>query len=596
MVERPKEPFPSRPGCYLFRDARGRPLYVGKARNLRARLASYFQEKVPDKVARLRRQAASVETVVTGSEWEAFLLENNLIKQFRPRFNTLLKDDKTYPFLKLTVRDRFPKAVFTRHPERDGSLYFGPFVPGWQARRNLKLLQQHFKIATCRDPLDGSRARPCLYYEMGQCFAPCVKGKVSEADYAAAVEAARLFLEGKDRALRESLKARMEEAARRQDYETAAHYRDLLKATAFLSHRQAVARPGEGHWELFALYGGGGSFFLYSFTLVDGKVVDQRHWALDALEEREEEVFSAALMRLYGNAPAIPDGICISRDLPDRPLLERFLTERKGRKVPVRVPRRGPKADLVATLLENARLAFQSGGDPAAVLRELQRLFGLPSPPHRIEAFDISHFHGGETTASSVVFEEGRPRKEAYRRYHVKTVAGVDDFASLGEAAGRRLQRLVKEGQPLPDLLLIDGGWGQVSAVRRALEGILPAVPPLVGLAKREEWLYRWPDPEPLVLSRDSPALHLLMAIRDEAHRFALAGHRARRSRSRLRSPLLALPGVGPKTAAKLLRAFLTTEAVREAPAEALEKVVGKAAALRIRAALDAASDGPREA
>ncbi|MGC8763561.1 MAG: excinuclease ABC subunit UvrC [Acidobacteriota bacterium] len=596
MLERPSEPFPSRPGCYLFRDARGRPLYVGKARNLRARLASYFQEKVSDKVARLRRQAASVETVVTASEWEAFLLENNLIKQFRPRFNTLLKDDKTYPFLKLTVREPFPKALFTRRVERDGSLYFGPFVPGWQARRNLKLLQQHFKIATCRDPLDGSRPRPCLYYEMGQCFAPCVKGKVSPSDYAAAVEAARLFLEGKDRALRENLKARMEEAARRQDYETAAHYRDLLKATAFLSNRQAVTRPGEGHWELFALYGGGGSFFLHSFTLVDGKVVDQRHWTLDALEEKEEEVFSAALLRLYGNAPAIPDGICLSRDLPDRPLLERFLGERKGRKVPVRVPKRGPKADLVATLLENARLAFQSGGDPSASLRELQQVLGLPSPPHRMEAFDISHFQGGETTASSVVFEEGRPRKEAYRRYRVRTVAGVDDFASLAEAAVRRYQRLSKAGEPLPDLVLIDGGRGQMAAVHRALERILPAVPPLVGLAKREEQLYRWPDPEPLVLSRASPALHLLMALRDEAHRFAVAGHRARRSRTRLESPLLALPGVGPKTAARLLRAFLTTDAVRKATVEELQRVVGRAAALRIRAALEAPPADRREA
>jgi len=587
MLDRPDEPAPSRPGCYIFRDVKKKPLYVGKAKNLRARVASYFQENLSHKIVRLRQQAESLEFIVTTNEWEAFLLENNLIKQFKPRYNTLLKDDKTYPYIKLTARDRYPRAVFTRRPEKDSALYYGPFVPGWQAKKNIRTLQEHFKLVTCKDPLDGTRPRPCLYYEMGHCYAPCMKGWVKPEDYRAVVEEARLFLEGQTRELKARLEERMRGAASRQDYELAAHYRDLARATESLGGKQVVARPGEGHWDFFALYGSGGCFVLHGFVVVDGKVVDRRRWRFDDVELTAPEMLSAGLSRLYGNVPVLPDGVCVSLPFEDAPLLSRFLSERKGRKVQVLRPQRGEKASLIATLLANARLEFESKASPSAALVPLAEALGLPGPPERIEGFDISHSAGEAAVASCVVWEAGKMQRSRYRRFKIKTVEGVDDFAAMAEVVGRRIRRLEEEGGDLPDLLLIDGGPGQVSAAQRVLLGALPDPPPVVGLAKREERIFKPGGAAPVVLPKDSPALHLLQQVRDEAHRFANAYHRERRSKTRLHSKLLEIPGVGPATAKKLLRVFLTTDAVKNASQEQLERAVGKAAAGKVREWID---------
>jgi len=582
MLDSAPEKVPRKPGCYIFRDGKKRPLYVGKAKDLRSRIAHYFQERTPLKIQRLRRDAEELEFIVTANEWEAFLLENNLIKQFKPPYNTLLKDDKTYPYLKLTVKDTYPKAVFTRKPEKDGALYFGPFVPGWQAKKNLRVLQEHFRVVTCRDPLDGTRPRPCLYYEMGQCYAPCVKGRVSPESYKKVVEEARLFLEGKTAELREELKRRMVSAADRKEYELAAHYRDLAIASESLGGRQAVARPGEGHWDFFALYGAGESYVLHGFVVVDGKVVDRRRWRLSDVDLQGGELMASLLMRLYGNIPVLPDGVVVSVEFDDMPLLERFLSERKGRKVPVVYPQRGEKASLISTLMENARLEFDSQVDPSVVLKPIAAALGLPATPARIECFDISHSAGEATVAACVVWEGGRMRNSEYRHFNVKTVEGVDDFASMAEVVGRRYLRVQNEGGDLPGLVLIDGGLGQVNAAHEVLSGLLPDPPPLAGIAKREEWLFRPHVPEPVILSRDSPALHLLQQIRDEAHRFAVAHHRRRRAKARILSPLLHIPGVGPVTAKKLLRTFLTTDAVKAAGEEQLAKAVGKRAAKKI--------------
>jgi excinuclease ABC subunit C len=590
MLDRAPQDIPSKPGCYIFRDARKRPLYVGKAKNLRSRVGSYFTGKVPAKILRLRQQAAQVEFILTASEWEAFLLENNLIKQFRPRFNTLLKDDKTYPYLKLTVKDRYPRAVFTRRAEKDGALYFGPFVPGWQAKKNLRILQEHFRVATCKDPLDGSRPRPCLYYEMGQCFAPCMKGWVTEEQYRAAVEQARYFLEGRTQELQDELKRRMLEASSKQDFELAAYYRDLAQAARALGGHQAVSRPGEGHWDFFALYGGGESYVLHGFVVLDGKVVDRRRWRFDDVEFGAGELFAAFLSRFYGNASVIPDGVAVSAEFEDLGLVERFLSERKGKRVPLVFPRRGTKAALIATLMQNARLEFETNVDPAAVVGPLAHALGLPAPPRRIECFDVSHSHGEETVASCVVWEAGAMDKREYRTFRVRSGKGEDDFASLSEAVSRRYRKVVEESSELPDLVLIDGGLGQVNAAHASLSSILPQVPPMAGLAKREEWLFLPRDSTPVRLPKESPSLRLLMSIRDEAHRFAVAAHRRRRGKSRLSSPLLDVPGIGPVTAKKLLRAFLSTDAVRAAPLEKLERAVGKRAAAAVRAWAEARS------
>lgn len=583
MLDRPPTPPPARPGCYIFRGRGGRPLYVGKARDLRARVGSYFHDRPPRKVERLRREAVDLEYLVTAGEWEAFLLEDSLIKQFRPPFNVLLKDDKTYPYLKLTVKDRYPKALFTRRPSRDGALYFGPFVPGWQARKNLKVLQEHFRVATCADPLDGSRPRPCLYYEMGQCYAPCIAGRVDPAFYRQAVAEARLFLEGRTAKLRRELEGRMRDASARQDYELAAHYRDLWRAAESLGQQGGLARTGGGHWELFTLYGGPEAWLLASFTLQDGKVVDRRTWRVDEPSATAPELMGTLLTRLLSGARLLPEGVAVDAPFEGMALLERFLSERRGRKTPVVVPRRGPKASALASLRENARLEFSTRTDPARVFAPLVEALGLPAPPALIECFDISHSAGEATTASCVVWQSGRVERARSRALHIRTVAGVDDFASLAEAVGRRYARMVQAGDPLPDLVLIDGGLGQVNAAHEALAALLPDPPPMLGLAKREEHLFSPGRPDPLVLPADSPALHALMAIRDEAHRLAITRHRTRRAKARLESPLLTIPGVGPVTAKKLLRRFLTTDAVRAADEEALAAAVGRAAARKIR-------------
>ncbi|MEJ2420799.1 MAG: excinuclease ABC subunit UvrC [Acidobacteriota bacterium] len=591
MLDAPPTNPPASPGCYIFRDAKKRPIYVGKAKNLKARVAHYFQQNVPLKIRHLRRHAHDLEYIVTASEWEAFLLENNLIKQFKPRFNVLLKDDKTYPYLKLTVKDTYPRAQITRRPSRDGSLYYGPFVPGWQAKKNLRILQEHFRVVTCKDPLDGSRPRPCLYYEMGQCYAPCIRNRVAPGFYAKAVEEARLFLEGHTDALRKKLTTRMREASAGQEYELAGHYRDLARATQALGKQQSVVRPGEGRWDLFALYGSGEAFVMVSFIVLDGKVVDRRRWRVTDAELPPEELFAGLLARVYGNTPLIPDGVAVSRPFDDMKHVSRFLSERKGRKVPVIFPQRGPRARLMALVLDNARLEFASQVDPGLVFQPLVEALELPAPPRQMECFDISHHHGEATSASCVVWESGKMVRSRYRHFNIKTVEGVDDFASMAEAVGRRYTRLQKEGDPLPGLIVIDGGAGQVNAAYEALRIILPAPPPVVGLAKREERLFLPHRSDPLVLGKESPALHELMKMRDEAHRFAIRQHRRRKSKKRTTSPLLAVPGIGPATARKLLKAFMTTQAVKTASQEELERAAGKAAARRIRSWIESGEE-----
>ncbi len=583
MMDSPPTPPPDSPGCYIFRSKSGKPLYIGKAKNLKSRVASYFGAGAGEKASRLREESGSLEYIVTKSEWEAFLLENNLIKQFHPHFNVLLKDDKTYPLIKLTVKDAYPKAVFTRRVAKDGALYFGPFVLDGRAKKNLEILQKQFKVATCKDPLDGSRPRPCLLYEMGQCYAPCVKGRVERAIYLGAVDEARLFLEGHSARLRKLLEKKMARFAALQEYELAAHYRDLIAASRNLGERQAVSRPGEGRWEFFALYGGPSAYSLCSFTLVDGKIVDRRRWKVDGTDLPREELFESLITGLFANASALPDGVAVSEPFEGMEMLGRYLSERKRRKVKVLWPRKGEKARVIATLAENARMEFEAKASPEKLMAPLCEAAGLAKPPVLIECFDISHIHGEAPSASCVAWESGRMNKKMYRSFNIASSKKGDDYAAIAEAVTRRYSRQIGDGARLPDLVLIDGGAGQVKAAGGALAALTANPPALLGIAKREEWLFRPGQTEPVILPKDSPSLHLLQSIRDEAHRFALSRHRARRSKARMRSPLMAIPGIGPATAKKLLMKFLTTGAVKEATEEELAMAVGKRAAKRIR-------------
>lgn len=584
MIKVVSSSVPVSPGCYIFRDSRKKPLYVGKAKNLRKRVANYFRKNVPGKIKRLRREAAELDFIVTDGEWEAFLLENNLIKQFKPRFNVLLKDDKTYPYIKLTVKDRYPKALFTRTTKKDGSLYFGPFVPGSLARKNLKLLQDYFKVATCKYPLDGSRKRPCLLWEMGRCFAPCVKGNITPAEYAKVVGEAKLFLEGRTGELRAELEQRMKDLADERAYERAAHYRDLLRAIEALGGKQAVAGPGEGRWDFHALYGRDGDFVQHTFIVLDGKVVDRRRRRFSGVVLERGELFSSVLTRLYSDTEALPDNVAVSEEFREAPLVERFLSERRGRRVRVLFPKRGGKALLIRNLLENARLEFEAEVDASVLLKPLSEAIGLEAPPRRIECFDVSHTGGEATMASCVVWEGGRMVPSLYRHFSMKKAAPLDDCAAIAEAVRRRCARLTEEGSPMPDVVLVDGGAGQVNSALAAIAEVLEEPVPVVGIAKREELLYLPGVKAPIALPKDSPALRLLQRIRDEAHRFAVKGHRRRRSGKRFKSPLLEIPGIGPVSARKLLRTFMTTEAVKAAPAGELEKVVGRRAAAAVLA------------
>lgn len=423
-----------------------------------------------------------------------------------------------------------------------------------------------------------------MYFEMGQCYAPCIAGRVDQGLYRQAVEEARLFLEGKTAKLRKEIEKRMRSAAARQDYELAAHYRDLRSAAESLRTQGGLARAGGGHWDLFVLYGGPDAWLLSSFTAQDGKVVDRASWRIREPACAPGELFAALLTRLYSGTRALPDGVAVATAFEGMDLVARFLAQKKGRKLPVVVPSRGAKHALIQTLTENARLEFSTRTDPTQLFEPLVKALHLAAPPAYMECFDISHSGGEAATASCVVWEMGRVDRARSRSMNIKTVVGVDDFASLAEAVERRYSRLLREGSPLPDLVVVDGGEGQVNAAHEALSKALPHPPPIVGLAKREEWLYLPGQHEPLVLPKDSPALHALMALRDEAHSLAVTRHRSRRSKARLASPLLAIPGVGAVTAKRLLKAFLTTDAVREAGVEQLTSVVGRAAARKIRA------------
>jgi excinuclease ABC subunit C len=571
---------PDRPGVYLYRNAANQLLYVGKAKSLRSRVRSYFQpgaQHAP-RTVNLVAEIADLETIVVDTEMEALMLEANLIKKERPPYNVVLRDDKSFPYLKLSLADEYPRVSLVRRARLDKNAYYGPFLPASTARRSLKMIPRFFQVATCDEVFDGKR-RPCLYYHLDQCLAPCA-GKTNPEEYGRAVGDAKLFLEGRHKELTASLTRHMQDASQAQLYEKAARYRDTLRTVERLGIRQTIDSAGLEDRDTLAHHVEGRQLALQVFEMRAGKVQARREFTFDDLDFEPAGFYAQVLLQLYAEA-APPPEIELAT-LPAEPeLITAWLSERAGRKVALHVPERGSKRRFLAMVEKNAQLAFEARfrarhSHGVEVLEALAEAIGLAEAPFRIEAFDISNIHGTDSVASMVVWENGKPKPSDYRIFNIKTVEGPDDFASIAEAVTRRYRRLIVEGRRLPELVLIDGGPGQLGAAVRAAAAFgLPTLP-MVSLAKRDEEIFLQGQGDPIRLDRSSPALQLLQRIRDEAHRFGIKRHRAKRARRTLTTALLDIPGVGPKTAKALLRAFGSVAGVKGATADQVAHVAGE--------------------
>ena len=617
---------PAKPGVYLYKNAEGDVIYVGKAKNLRSRVRSYLLEasQANAKTGSLMREAVDLETILVANEHEALALENNLIKQRKPRFNILLRDDKTYPYVKLTLADRYPKVFVTRRLRKDGSAYYGPYFPGNLAYRVVELIHRSFLLPGCKVDLSRYHPRACLQYYIHRCLGPCVEGLTTPEAYKDAVRDAQLFLEGRHAELERTLTARMMAAAEAEQFEAAARLRDQLSTVHQLQEKQRIATAElDDDADVFGYHFEDGSLAVNLFHMRNRKIVDRREFfwedlpsLLEAIDEESDSgsesvilsespgrrvegsavafpepdeptfnaghVFSALLKQLYIDQHYVPRSILVPAGFDDRETLAALLTERTGHKIEIAVPQRGDKKSLVDLAGQNAHQSYTQRFrvlEPSrkAIQEALADALMLPELPRSIECFDISHIQGAETVASLVVWEDGKMNKAAYRKFKIKTIAGVDDFASMREVVERRYRRLKGEDHPMPSLILIDGGLGQLHAAAEALESLGFTSQPLASIAKREEIIYlHGNEDEPIVLDRRSPVLHLVQLIRDESHRFAVGYHRQRRAMRDRDSELLNIPGVGPQTRQRLLTHFGSLRDVEQATAESLAAVVSR--------------------
>ena len=580
------EDLPRSAGVYLFKGQGGEILYVGKARSLRSRVRSYFQEARVDspRLDRLVDRVEDLEIVVTDTEREALVLENSLIKTHKPRFNVLLRDDKNHPYLKLTLEEGYPRLYIVRQPGSDGNVYSGPYVPASLARKTANLVHRLFGIRNCKEKLDGKRPRPCLQYQIHRCIAPCVDTLVSLETYRKAAEDARLFLEGRNDDLIASLKSKMLEEAAGERFEEAARLRDNVRMLEDLATRQKMAGVRGDESDVFGFYREGSQAVLQVFSIRSGKVVDRDSFLLENIDFHDDAALvEASLKQYYELGRFLPTTIQVPTDFPYREAVAEQLSVQKESRVEILVPRRGGKKRLVELVSKNARLAYEldfreEGRQAVQRLEELQKVLELPYRPERIEGFDISNIQGSEVVASMVVFERGQPKRSDYRKFKIRSLekGKPDDFAAMREVVMRRYRRLLEEGAELPDLVLVDGGKGQLGA---ALEGLLElglSHLPTVSLAKKEEWIFRPGQSEPLMLDHHSPALQLLQRTRDEAHRFAVTFHRQQRKARDLRSSLDAIPGIGPRNRKKLLIRFKSLKGVKVAELSDLQAVLGE--------------------
>ncbi len=594
-------------GVYLYKNADGQVIYVGKANNLRSRVSSYFHEgRVEDaKTGSLVREAVDVDYIVVANSKEALALENHLIKQKQPRFNILLRDDKTYPYVKLTMGERFPRVYVTRRLRKDGSSYYGPYFPANLAYRIVDLIHRHFLIPSCKVDLNRFHLRPCLQYYIGRCLGPCVEGLTTPDIYQEAIRDVKLFLEGRPTDLYRSLRERMAKAAEAQEYERAAKYRDLISTVELLQEKQRIASVEGDDADVFGYHFENGMLAVNLFHMRAGRVLDRREFFWEDLPDfatpnasrgdvggngagqgsfHPGEFFSALLKQLYIGQPYVPRNIYVPVEFEDREMLEELLSDQiedsRGARVHILVPQRGDKRSLIDLAGNNAKQSYDQRfrimkPNTKAIQEALQDTLGLPELPVRIECFDISHIQGAETVASMVVWEEGQMKKSDYRKFIIRSVDGVDDFASMREVVKRRYKRVQEEKKKMPSLVLIDGGLGQLHAAAEALESLEIINQPLAAIAKREEIIYvSGQEDEPVALDHHSPVLHLVQLIRNEAHRFAVTFHRKRRQMRDRSTELLDIPGVGERTTRRLLEHFGSVQAVRQADVAALSAVV----------------------
>jgi excinuclease ABC subunit C len=607
---------PAAPGVYLYKNAEDQVIYVGKAKNLRNRVSSYFHEgRITDsKTGTLVREAVDVDYIVVANNKEALALENNLIKRKKPRFNILLRDDKTYPYVKLTLGETYPRVYVTRRLRKDGSAYYGPYFPANLAYRIVDLIHRHFLIPSCQVDLNRTHPRPCLQFYIRRCLGPCVAGLTTADVYLEAVRDVKLFLEGRPTDLSRSLRERMQKAAENQEYERAAKYRDLISTVEQLQEKQRIASTDSDDADVFGFHYENRMLAVNLFHMRGGKILDRREFFWEDLPNFASatasvppaglgaslphppsndafdpgEFFSALLKQLYIGQPYLPRDVYIPVDFEDREMLEELLSDQiaaqggRTSRVHLVVPQRGEKRSLIDLAGNNAKQSFDQRfrvmkPSQRAIQEALQDALVVPELPQRIECFDISHIQGAETVASMVVWEDGEMKKSDYRKFIIKSVAGVDDFASMREVVTRRYKRIQDEKKSMPSLVLIDGGLGQLHAAAQALDSLEIINQPLAAIAKREEIIYVYgQEDEPVVLDHHSPVLHLVQLIRDEAHRFAVTFHRKRRQMRDRSTELLDIPGVGHNTTRRLLEHFGSLQAVKQADAAALSAVVNR--------------------
>ncbi|MFQ6038292.1 MAG: excinuclease ABC subunit UvrC [Candidatus Aminicenantales bacterium] len=579
------ETLPQKPGIYFFKDSSGTVIYIGKARRLKDRVKSYLAPSRDPRLRALLEESHDLEYILTDSEREAAFLENNFIQQVQPRFNLRLKDDKSFPYLKVTLRERFPGVYLTRRVEPDGARYFGPFSPASQARRAIQIVSKYFGLRTCQEKVPGTRKRPCLEYDIGLCSAPCT-GFISEDAYRENTGNALLFLKGHVKQVLEIARKKMEEAAEAEEFESAAHWRDLIYTLESIQDRPKLISVGLDNKDIVGFARSGKRSVITVFRMRNGKVIESKTQEIETGgAASKEEMLLRHLEKFYSTSHDQPEEILIPFLPFEKSRLERILSRSSGRILPYSVPRKGRNKKLIEMANRNARISLTQSDLPDLV-EEAQEVLGLSRLPRRVEGFDVSHTTGREPTGSLVVFQDGRPLKREYRKYKIKTVKGPDDVASLHEILHRRYSRLLKEKAILPDLIFVDGGKGQLGAATKALKDLNLQDLPVVSLAKKQEIIFTAGHPQGLRLDRTSPVLKLLQSIRDEAHRFAVSYHRVRRHKQSFLSELDGIAGLGPKRKALLFSRFKSLERIKKASPEQLAGAIGPKVAARVHEAL----------